>query len=83
MSIKYLKEEFRKDRAGLSPVVPSHRIRDNGHTLKHRRLPMNIRKYLFTLKKTEHWHRLARESVESLPLEIFKSCLGMVLGKWV
>jgi len=29
---------------------------------------------------TEHWHRMLREVVESPSLEIFESCLDMVLG---
>jgi len=31
----------------------------------------------------EHWHRLPREAVESPSLEILKSQLDMVLGKWL
>ncbi|KFQ83609.1 hypothetical protein N337_12771, partial [Phoenicopterus ruber ruber] len=52
----------------------------NGHQVKHRRFPLNIRKHFFTVMVTEHWHRLPREVVESPSLEIFKSCLDMVLG---
>ncbi|KFQ88236.1 hypothetical protein N337_01037, partial [Phoenicopterus ruber ruber] len=52
----------------------------NGHKLKHRRFHLNIRKHFFTVRVTEHWHRLPREAVESPSLEIFKSHLEMVLG---
>ncbi len=32
------------------------------------------------MRLTEHWKSLARKVVESLSLEIFRSCLDMVLG---
>jgi len=35
------------------------------------------------VRVTEHWHRLPRETVESPPLEIFKSHLDMALGNQV
>jgi len=32
---------------------------------------------------TKHWHRLPRGVVESPSMEIFKSCMGTVLGDWL
>ncbi|KAK4824821.1 hypothetical protein QYF61_019671 [Mycteria americana] len=54
--------------------------RDNGHELKHRRVPLNIRKHSFTVRVTEHWHRLPREVVESPSLEACKTHPDIVLG---
>ncbi|KAK4833045.1 hypothetical protein QYF61_027547 [Mycteria americana] len=70
----------KEDRARLCSVVPSGRTRGNGHRLKHRRFPLNIRKHFFSVRATKHWHRLPREAVESPSLEIFKSRLDTVLG---
>ena len=42
-------------------MVPSDRIRGNGHKLKHRKLHVNMRKNFFTLRVTKHWNRLPRE----------------------
>jgi len=46
-------------------VVPSDRTRLNGHKLKFRKVCLNFRKHFFTVRVTEHWHRLLREFVES------------------
>jgi len=60
-------------------VVPSDRTRDNGHKLKDKKFSLNMRMNFFTLRVTEPWNRLPREVVESLSLEIFRTCLHKVL----
>jgi len=70
---KYLQGGCKEDRARLFSVVPSDRTRGRGHTRKHWRSPLNIRKHVVTV-------RLPREVAESPSLEMFKSHLDMVLG---
>ena len=51
---KYLKGGCQEDGARLFPVVPSDRIRGNGHKLKQRKFHLNRRKNYFPLRVTEH-----------------------------
>ncbi|KFV88712.1 hypothetical protein N308_06514, partial [Struthio camelus australis] len=52
----------------------------NGHKLKHRQFQLNMRKNCFTVRVTEHLNRLPSEVVASPSLEIFKTCLDVILG---
>jgi len=72
---KYLKGGCQKDGAKLFSVVPSNRIRGNGHKQKQRKFCLNMRKNFFTLRVTEHWNRLPREVVDSPSLEIWRYSL--------
>jgi len=65
--------------ANLFSVVPSDRIRGNGHKLKQRKFRLNMRKNFCPLRVTEPWPRLPREVVESPSLEIFQTRLDKVL----
>jgi len=76
---KYLKEGYKEDGASLFSAVLGDRTRGNGHNLKHWRLPLNVRKYFFPVRVTDHGHRFSREVLESPSLEIFRSCRDMVL----
>ena len=60
-------------------MVPSDRIRGNGHKLKHRKFHLNMRKNFFPLRVMEPWPMLPREAVESPSLEILKTHLDVVL----
>ncbi|KAK4815949.1 hypothetical protein QYF61_010443 [Mycteria americana] len=61
----------------LFSVVPSDRPRGNGHTLKHEKYNLNIRKNKFILRMIKLCNRLPREVVESPTLQIFKVQLDM------
>ena len=76
---KYLQGGCQEDGAKLFPVVPSDRIRGNGHKLKQRKFQLNMRKNFFPLRVTEPWHRLPREVVDSPSLEIYKTLLDAVM----
>ena len=61
-------------------VVPSDTSRGNGYKLKCGRFSLNIRRHFFTVRVTEHWHRLLRKVVESPSSEILKDHLDMVMS---
>ena len=78
---KYLKGEvpIQEDGTRLFSVVPSDRTRGNGEKLQHKKFLLSIRKTFFTLRVTEHWHRLPREAVGFPSLETFKTHPGVTL----
>lgn len=59
------------------------KTRGNGHKVKHRGFSLNIRKHIFTVRVTQHWHRLPREILEYPSLEILKIHLDTALSNWL
>ncbi|KAK4817033.1 hypothetical protein QYF61_026039 [Mycteria americana] len=70
---------FSLEKSRLMGILSIDKTKGNGHKLKHRSFPLNIRKHFFNERVTEHWHRLPREVVESPSLEILKTQLNTVL----
>ena len=56
-----LKCRSQVDGSSFFSVVNSDRTRGKGHKLEYRNFHTNIRKKCFTVRVTEHWHRLPRE----------------------
>lgn len=54
-------------------VVWGARTRAGGHKLEHRRFHQIHKETLFTVRLTEHWHKLPKVVVESPALGMFKS----------
>lgn len=76
---KYLQEGCQEDAVKLFSVVPRDRTRGKEHKLKERKFHMNVRKYIFAVRVTEHWKRLLRDVGESLFLETFKTHLDVIM----
>jgi len=75
---KYLKCGSQRDMANLFSTGCGDKKRGNGHKLEHRKFHTNMRRNS-TVRVTEHWNRLPRETVNSPSLELFKTCLDTYL----
>lgn len=61
-------------------VVPSDRTRDSAETWE---VPSENQETLFRCEGDQALHRLLRQMVEFPSSQVFKSCLDIVLGKWL
>jgi len=68
---------------GLLIKECSDRMRGNGIKLKEDKFRLDIRKKFLTVRVVRHWHRLPREAMDALTLEVFKARLDGALSTLV
>lgn len=78
---KYLKGVCRDDGSRLFSEGLSDKARGNGHRMRYRAVPLNIRKRFFSsIRVTEYSCRLPMEVMKSSSLRILQSCLYIILS---
>ncbi|KAJ7410382.1 hypothetical protein BTVI_53500 [Pitangus sulphuratus] len=83
VTFQYLKEAYRKAGDGLFTRACSDRTKGNGMKLEESRFRLGIRKKLFSVRVVRHWNRMAREVMDALCLEVFKTRLDGPLSNLV
>jgi len=72
---EYLKCKSQVNVGRLFSMASNNRTRGSGQKLKYGKFHTNAEKNFFTVRMTEHWHRLPGEVVESPSMKIFKTHL--------
>lgn len=65
---KFLMEDKEEEGTRFISVMPSDRIRGNGHKQKHMKPHLNTRKQFFTFRVVKGWNSLPRDAINSLQI---------------
>lgn len=79
VSHMYLKGRYKESRGRLFSATHSGRMIGSGHRLEHRRF-LNCRKHFFCCEGDQEVAQISRNVVESLFLQMFRSCLDTDQG---
>ena len=82
-AFQYLKGAYKQEGSQIFTRVDNSRTRGNGFKLKEGGFKLDVRGKLFTMRVVRCWHRLPREAVDALSLEVFKARLDGALDSLV